>query len=105
MSLCRTPSSQLARQFHASHVDNWQALLSVGTSARKQQTEMKNLNVNYLAGVALIVGAVALTSDPVYTSIKGAVVDAGGPIGLGVAVGIALVVIALVSGIVLLRKA
>lgn len=43
---------------------------------------MKDLNATYLAGVALIVGAVALTSDPVYTSIKGAVVGAGGPVGL-----------------------
>lgn len=66
---------------------------------------MKDLNVSYLAGVALIVCATALTSDPVYTSIKGVVVDAGGPVGLGVTVGIALVVIALVSGIMLLKKA
>ena len=66
---------------------------------------MKDLNATYLAGVALIVGAVALTSDPVYTSIKGAVVGAGGPVGLGVAVGVSLVVIALVGGIVLLRRA
>lgn len=84
---------------------NRKVFLPVGTSARKQRTEMMNSNVNYLAGVALIVGAVALTSDPVYTSIKGAIVDAGGSTGLGAAVGIALVVLALVSGIVLLKKA
>lgn len=66
---------------------------------------MKDSNVKYLAGVVLIAGAAALTSDPVYTSINGAIVDAGGSSGLGTAVGIGLVVLALVSGIVLLKKA
>ena len=83
----------------------WEKAFENSQDERERQTEMKNLNLNYLAGATLIVGAVALASDPVYTSIKGGVVDAGGPIVLGVALGVSFVLLALVSGIVLLRQA
>jgi hypothetical protein len=83
----------------------WEKAFEDSQGELERQTEMKNLNLNYLAGATLIVGAVALASDPVYTSIKGGVVDAGGPIELGVALGVSFVLLALVSGIVLLRQA
>ena len=60
---------------------------------------------NFVFGVVLIVIAVFLARQPVYSSIKGTVVDAGGSIGLAVAVALILIAAALVSGIAFLRRA
>lgn len=66
---------------------------------------MKSLPSKLILGVVLVVAAVLLARQPVYTSIKSAVVDAGGPIGLAVAVAWILIAVALGGGITLLRRA
>ena len=66
---------------------------------------MENVNVQTLVGIAFILAAVALTSDPIYTGVKGVVVEMGGSTGLAAAVGMGLIALPLVGGIVLLRRA
>lgn len=66
---------------------------------------MKNLPSNLILGVVLVIAAVFLARQPVYTSIKSTVVDAGGPISLAVAVAWILIAVALGGGIALLRRA
>lgn len=58
-----------------------------------------------ILGVVLIAAAVLLAREPAYTSVKRAVADAGAPIEWAVAAAWGLIVLALASGITLLRRA
>ena len=63
----------------------------------------KNLT-NLVYGIILIAVALLLATTPVYTSIKSAVVDAGGSIIVAIAVAWISISVALVSGIAFLRR-
>lgn len=56
-------------------------------------------------GILLILISVILTSMPVYTSIKGMVVDASGSIVLAIAVAWGLMALGFGSGIMMLKQA
>jgi hypothetical protein len=66
---------------------------------------MNNSTGKLALGVVLVIVALLLARQSFYTSIKSAVVSTGAPISVAVFVAWCLILSALVSGIVLIRRA
>lgn len=70
-----------------------------------QQFELMKSDISKLIfGIVLVVVAVLLTSNPIYTFIKRLIVESGGSVVLAVAITWGLIGLSLVSGIVLLKQ-
>lgn len=65
---------------------------------------MNKKKIRIIVGILFLVAGVYLMKTPIYTSIKGAVINSGGNVILAIAVAMGLITIAFVSGIAFLGK-